>query len=564
MAGTSLPSTSTSPPLIGSFGNRPGPSISAFVADDPDSGDAVYGNFDTLTVQFSEPTNQPPVATNAQVHNLFSFSQNPGADVTGSWPNPSTLVLTANDITGATPPAIGELTVTLKESGNLKNSAGTSLPSTSTSPLLSGSFGLFTAIISLGDGGTATAVLPSGISASITLPSGVEGTIEITRSEVDEGSGGASLAILGTVAEIIPSEGASCTLGCPITFEFTQDQADEAGINPFEIKILHDANEDGVFDSNDPNEFLDATVVQTGPDTFLATVTVNFNSKFSIGGFRGALLLGGLSDKISASPTLTGVTFSSHVASASGELGFGGILESQAKLDQVSTRIIQTKEPLILKLHLHDDGGYSTIQHVALYTNLHGLIREIENSDTSIIYERNKPVQITDPNGLFANVTIATSKIENNLELVFNMTFAKPMEPSDIIIRSWDNDGNSRDSRMRNALQVVLSDVEQNENISVPPTQEQTASVKIPEWIKTSANWWSEGKIGDSDFVQGIQYLIKEGIITMPETESGSGSSQQIPLWIKNNAGWWAEGLISDDDFITAIQWLITDGIMKV
>ena len=36
------------------------------------------------------------------------------------------------------------------------------------------------------------------------------------------------------------------------------------------------------------------------------------------------------------------------------------------------------------------------------------------------------------------------------------------------------------------------------------------------------------------------------------------------PSWIKNNAGWWAAGSIGDSDFIQGIQWLITNGIMKV
>jgi len=35
----------------------------------------------------------------------------------------------------------------------------------------------------------------------------------------------------------------------------------------------------------------------------------------------------------------------------------------------------------------------------------------------------------------------------------------------------------------------------------------------IPAWIKNNAGWWAEGSIGDSDFVQGIQFLIKEGIM---------------------------------------------------
>ena len=50
---------------------------------------------------------------------------------------------------------------------------------------------------------------------------------------------------------------------------------------------------------------------------------------------------------------------------------------------------------------------------------------------------------------------------------------------------------------------------------------------------------------------QGIQFLITEEIMTIPPTESGSGSSQPIPAWIKNNAGWWADGSIGDKDFVS-------------
>ncbi|MGI0069752.1 MAG: hypothetical protein ACREAN_05795, partial [Nitrosopumilaceae archaeon] len=79
-------------------------------------------------------------------------------------------------------------------------------------------------------------------------------------------------------------------------------------------------------------------------------------------------------------------------------------------------------------------------------------------------------------------------------------------------------------------------------------------SVVIPSWIKNTAKWWSQGSVGDSDFVKGIQYLIQNGIMKVPQTQSSSTGSQQIPAWVKNNAGWWAAGQISDDDFVKGIQ----------
>ena len=88
--------------------------------------------------------------------------------------------------------------------------------------------------------------------------------------------------------------------------------------------------------------------------------------------------------------------------------------------------------------------------------------------------------------------------------------------------------------------------------------------IEIPSWIKNNAGWWADNLIGDSDFVSGIQYLITEGIMTIPPTQSGSSTSQEIPTWIKNNAGWWADDLITDTDFVSGIQYLITNGILSV
>ena len=39
---------------------------------------------------------------------------------------------------------------------------------------------------------------------------------------------------------------------------------------------------------------------------------------------------------------------------------------------------------------------------------------------------------------------------------------------------------------------------------------------EIPAWVKNNAGWWADGQIDDSSFLQGIQYLIKEGIMVIP------------------------------------------------
>ena len=56
--------------------------------------------------------------------------------------------------------------------------------------------------------------------------------------------------------------------------------------------------------------------------------------------------------------------------------------------------------------------------------------------------------------------------------------------------------------------------------------------------------------------------------IDPPSMELDAGPSdnaiQNIPDWVKNNAGWWAAGQIDDNSFVQGIQFMIKEGLMKV
>ncbi len=86
----------------------------------------------------------------------------------------------------------------------------------------------------------------------------------------------------------------------------------------------------------------------------------------------------------------------------------------------------------------------------------------------------------------------------------------------------------------------------------------------LPPFLKNTAKWWHDGSVGDSDFTKGIQYMIQNGIITIPQTQESSTSSQHMPSWIKNNAGWWADGKIGDDQFVMGIQYMVSSGIITI
>ena len=89
---------------------------------------------------------------------------------------------------------------------------------------------------------------------------------------------------------------------------------------------------------------------------------------------------------------------------------------------------------------------------------------------------------------------------------------------------------------------------------------------KIPLWIKNNAVWWTQNKITDSDFMQGVQYLVEKKIINPIVSDTtqiiNPESTDIIPNWVRNNAKWWSAGLISDQDFLAGIGYLIENGLI--
>lgn len=92
-----------------------------------------------------------------------------------------------------------------------------------------------------------------------------------------------------------------------------------------------------------------------------------------------------------------------------------------------------------------------------------------------------------------------------------------------------------------------------------------SGKIVIPFWIKQVAYFWISDQISDENFADAIEFLIKNEIIIVPETEKESiENNTQIPSWIKISTTWWLEEKISDADFALGIQYLIKTGIIVV
>lgn len=88
---------------------------------------------------------------------------------------------------------------------------------------------------------------------------------------------------------------------------------------------------------------------------------------------------------------------------------------------------------------------------------------------------------------------------------------------------------------------------------------------KVPNWIKNNAKWWSSGLISDSDFLKGIEFLINENIIFIPNLpDPGISETKKIPVWVKNTSEWWADDKIDENEFLKGIIFLIENNIIVV
>lgn len=101
-------------------------------------------------------------------------------------------------------------------------------------------------------------------------------------------------------------------------------------------------------------------------------------------------------------------------------------------------------------------------------------------------------------------------------------------------------------------------------SLLVSPGLSHGEQYQIPTWVKNNAKWWSEGQLNDEEFIKGMQFLVTQGIVKIPDTETMSNSQPHVPKWVKNNAKWWSEGTIGDSEFVKGIQYLVQINILKI
>ena len=81
----------------------------------------------------------------------------------------------------------------------------------------------------------------------------------------------------------------------------------------------------------------------------------------------------------------------------------------------------------------------------------------------------------------------------------------------------------------------------------------------MPYGSDTIVPQWAEGKISDSMF---YKFLVGRNLIK-PHDGTKTSDNATIPEWYKINGKWWAAKKITDTEFINGLQFLVNQNIIK-
>ncbi len=241
-------------------------------------------------------------------------------------------------------------------------------------------------------------------------------------------------------------------------------------------------------------------------------------------------------------------------------------INESGRLEQTTTKTSEkttlfstnTGEPVKLKFKVNLPLGIDDMRHVEFHTNQKGSqVTGLAKSDTAIIYDKYKKLEVLDSNEIFSNTNISLSDTgEGFVYITIDMTFAKPIGTSDIVIKLWNEARHSLQLHVADAINVKektkLPDntsQEQIENKSVPPLNPQEDIVSSVLDTSTIEKWAGFS----SESVSDKQLLDMLGISSKTET---------IPNWLKNLGKFVYEKRITPNEMENALRYMAKQGYL--
>jgi hypothetical protein len=177
------------------------------------------------------------------------------------------------------------------------------------------------------------------------------------------------------------------------------------------------------------------------------------------------------------------------------------------------------------------------------------------------------------------NGLIDPKRVVENVSLILEITKPDGTKDSEIIRVGSDGTFNIQKIIDLNVLYGTYSVIASYRNvisdeitfnvIKDETVYEHQEAPQIPQWVRDNAKGYGNGQLDDHKlletyFLAGIEYLVEKGVLTADLAEETKNQEYKIPDWVKNNAKWWTDNKISDEEFLNGMQYLIENQIIDI
>jgi len=305
-------------------------------------------------------------------------------------------------------------------------------------------------------------------------------------------------------------------------------------------------------------------------------------SKFAIGGTKALAIAGAgaISSIFSGGgggvpPSLESISFGGvQTVDEEGNVGFGGIIIKEISfMNQLPTQTVQTGKNFELRLPFNENRGVNSLQHVAVYMNIRESDNQIQDSDTYLVYEKGKPLQIVNKQGIISSADVRI--IERNafdVDVIFDIKYAQSMPSSDVIVRAWNDVRRSSDFTFTQLIEVVEStDKESTSEIGTEESTDKESTSEIDTEDTSIPKSSAEEKQQDR-FTRSISREIalswggySGDSVSNNELLSNLGiEGKNIPSWYKKNVSKWIyQEEIGLKELMNAIIWMSQKGYIN-
>ena len=136
----------------------------------------------------------------------------------------------------------------------------------------------------------------------------------------------------------------------------------------------------------------------------------------------------------------------------------------------IPTQVFETGVEKRVQISVSDNNGIAAIKHIGI---LMYPADDVKKGDTYFVYDEGAGLTVSDPLEIFGDVKVERTFTKTEMLLTFIFTPQKPMPITDVVINSWDDGMNSKNSVIPAAFKIQGEPVSKTVSALMEPVQDE-------------------------------------------------------------------------------------------